>query len=445
MTAKLRPKDHAEEVSLFRVQVLGPVLNRELQRGELLAELRILATRRFRPPGSPSTRTFSVPTLLRWHRRYRKEGLAGLRPISRRTGDALALTDAERELLLQIRSEHPAVPANVILDTLLLDGRLERGRISAPTLRRFYRHHGVPRLTKAKANRPRGERRRWEAGHVGELWHADVCHGPTLVIGDKRIPLRIHALLDDKSRYVLALRVFDNEREAAMLELMLEALRLHGAPQRLYLDNGSTYRGEALETACGRLDINLLHASPYDPQARGKMERFWRTMREGCLSTMGKQDSLHAVQVRLLAWLRERYHKAAHASLVGRSPAQAWAERKLLERTEDELAVALTVREERRVRADCTLTIGNADWEVAEGFLAGRLLTVARTLADPQRPPWIEHDDRIYALRPVDAVANGRRRTRRKPKPGLDAVDFDPVGVLLDHAMGRLPRKGGVR
>lgn len=445
MTAKLCPKDHAEEVALFRVQVLGPVLNRELQRGELLAELRVLATRRFRPPGSASTRTFSVPTLLRWHRRYRKDGLAGLRPVSRRTGDAQALTETERALLLQIRHEHPAVPANVILDTLLLDGRIERGRISAQTLRRFYRGQGLPRLTKAKANRPRGERRRWEAGHVGELWHADVCHGPTLVVGDKRIPLRIHALLDDKSRYILALRVFDNEREVSMLDLMLEAIRLYGAPQRLYLDNGSTYRGEALETACGRLGINLLHASPYDPQARGKMERFWRTMRDGCLGPMSKQDSLHAVQVRLLAWLRERYHKSAHASLVGRSPAQAWAERKLLARTDDELVEALTVRETRRVRGDCTLTIGNVDWEVTEGFLAGRKLTVARTLAETQRPPWIEHDDRVYPLRPVDAVANGLRRKRRKPKPGLDAVDFDPVDVLLDHAMGRLPRKGGVR
>lgn len=445
MTGKLRPKDHAEEVALFRMQVLGPVLNRELQRGELLAELRVLATHRLRPPGSPSTRTFSVPTLLRWRRRYLAEGLAGLRPASRRTGDAQALSEDERELLLQIRREHPEVPANVILDTLLLDGRLERGRISPQTLRRFYRNHAMPRITKAKANRPRGERRRWEAGHVGELWHADVCHGPTLALGEKRIPLRIHALLDDKSRYVLALRVFDNERESSMLELMLEAIRLYGAPQRLYLDNGSTYRGEALETACGRLGVNLLHASPYDPQARGKMERFWRTMRDGCLSVMGKQDSLHAVQVRLLTWLRERYHKAAHASLVGRSPAQAWAQRELTTRTEDELIEALTVRANRRVRGDCTLSVGNVDWEVAEGFLAGRTLTVARTLAEPQRPPWIEHDDRVYALRPVDAVANGRQRKRKKPKPGLDAVDFDPVAVLLDHAMGRLPRTRGGR
>ena len=149
--------------------------------------------------------------------------------------------------------------------------------------------------------------------------------------------------MDDKSRFIVALRVFDNERESSMLDLLLEAIRIYGAPQRLYLDNGSTYRGEALQTACGRLGVNLLHASPHDPQARGKMERFWRTMRAGCLDPMTKQDSIHAVQVRLLAWLGERYHKAAHAGLLGRSPATAWAERKLVERTEDELVDALTV------------------------------------------------------------------------------------------------------
>jgi transposase InsO family protein len=444
MTTKLCPKDHAEDVALFRAQVLGPVLNRDLQRGELLAELRTLAKRRFRPPGNHRTRTFSVVTLLRWHRRYKRQGLDGLRPASRKVGDALVLRDVERELLLEIRRQHPAVPANVILQTLELDGRLDAGCVSAQTLRRLYRHHGLSRKAKSKANRPSGERRRWEAGEVGELWHADVCHGPTLKVGSKRIPIRVHALLDDKSRFVVALRVFDHEREVAMLEMLLEAVRIYGAPRRLYLDNGSTYRGEALETACGRLAIGLGHASPHDPQARGKMERFWRTMRQGCMDHLGPMASTHDVQVRLLTWLRQRYHEAPHAGLLGRTPSKAWVQRKLMVRDETQLVEALTVRETRRVRNDCTLTVGNVDWELAEGFVAGRKVTVARTLADPQRAPWVEHDDRVYALRPVDVVANGRRK-RRKPKPGVDAVDFDPVEVLLGHAMGRLPRKAGAR
>lgn len=437
---KLKPKDHAEQVALFRAQLLGPVLHAELARGELLAELRAVAARRFMPPGSDITRTYALPTLLRWRRAYLSDGLDGLRPDSRRLGDALALSDEQRDLLLEIRRQHPAVPANVILATLEDDGRLARGLVTAQTLRRLYRHHQLPRRPKAKAGRPDGERRRWEAAYAGDLWHADVCHGPTLVVDGRRIPVRVHALLDDKSRYIVALRVFGHEREVAMLELLVEAIRLHGAPRRLFLDNGATYTGEALATACGRLGIELIHANPYDPQARGKMERYWRTMRQGCMDHMGPQPSLHAVGVRLTAFVAERYHKAAHAGLLGRSPAKAWDERRTVTLASDDIDAALIVRATRRVRTDCTVSIGNLDWELTEAFLAGNKVTVARTLAVPQRAPWVEHDERRYRLHPVDPVANGMRK-RKKPAPGVDAVDFDPASVLVDRAVRR--RRGG--
>jgi putative transposase len=442
---KLKPKDHSEQVALFRAQLLGPVLHAELARGELLAELRVLATRRFLPPGSDTTRTYSVPTLLRWRRAYLAGGLDGLRPESRRLGDALALTGEQRELLLEIRRQHPAVPANVILATLEGDGRLERGQVTAQTLRRLYRRENLSRRAKAKAGRPQGERRRWEARFVGDLWHADVCHGKTLVVGDKRIPVRVHALLDDKSRYVVALRVFGHEREVAMLELLVEAIRICGAPRRLLLDNGSTYSGEALATVCGRLGIELIHARPYDPQARGKMERFWRTMRQGCLDPMGPQSSLHDIGVRLTAFLTERYHKAAHAGLLGASPAKAWMDRRHVAIAQEDLDDALTVREWRRVRGDCTVSVGNLDWELADAFLAGHKVTIARTLSSPAREPWVEHEGARYRLQPVDPVANGlRKRGRRKPRPGIDAIDFDPAAVLLNQALRRSSR-GGAR
>ena len=444
MTDSLRPRNRVEEVALFRAQVLGPVLNRDLHHGELMAELRQLATRRFRPPGAPRTRTYALETLLRWHRAYRKQGLEGLMPKARAKGHALALTDEQRELLLDIRREHPNASASLILETLEGDGRLARGQVSANTVRRLYRVHGLRRARRRDAAAAQGERRRWEAAHVGALWHGDVCHGPTLSLGDKRVPVRIHALMDDKARYIVALRVLDHEREVGMLDLLVEAARIHGLPEVLYLDNGSTYSGDALATACGRLNVNLVHATPYNPKARGKMERFWRTMRDGCLSVLGPVASLHDVQVRLTAWVSQRYHARPHASLLGRSPAQRWAERQLRQRSEDELAEALTVRAGRRVRSDATVSVGGMDWELRESFLVGRNVQVARCFADRNRAPWVEHEGQRYALHPVDPVANGKLRPRRARKPGVDAVDFDPARVMLEQALGRRS-KGGAR
>lgn len=67
----------------------------------------------------------------------------------------------------------------------------------------------------------------------------------------------------------------------------MRAVRKHRPADALYLDNGSTYRGQALSLACARMGTALIHAKPYDAPARGKMERFWRTLRGGYLDHTG--------------------------------------------------------------------------------------------------------------------------------------------------------------
>ncbi|MFK7989957.1 MAG: DDE-type integrase/transposase/recombinase, partial [Sandaracinaceae bacterium] len=114
--------------------------------------------------------------------------------------------------------------------------------MSESTVRRLFAEHGLDRV--GLAQHAREPRRRWEAGAPNALWHADVCHGPALRIDGASVPLRIHAILDDRSRYVVALRACSTERESEMLSLMVGALRRHGAPDALYLDNGPTYVGE---------------------------------------------------------------------------------------------------------------------------------------------------------------------------------------------------------
>jgi putative transposase len=64
---RLRPRDHAEAVALFRAEIVGALVRRELDRGELAAALRALSQQRFRPPGSTHTRQLAVPTLERWY------------------------------------------------------------------------------------------------------------------------------------------------------------------------------------------------------------------------------------------------------------------------------------------------------------------------------------------------------------------------------------------
>lgn len=445
----LAPKDHAERIALFRSEVVGALLRRDLTRGELAAEFRALSHRKFRPPAHRFTRTFSVPTLERWYYDYKHGGLEALRPEPRNRGQALALTPEQRDLLLDIRREHPSASASLILRTLVADGRLGKKEVSVPTLRRLYVGAGLDRVP-MRDGQGRKTRLRWQAERPNAMWHGDVCHGPSLVIGGKSRPLRIHALLDDASRYIVALEAHHTEREVDMLAVLIAALRRHGAPDALYLDNGPTYIGTALRLACERLGITLIHPEPYDPQARGKMERFWRTLRQGCLDFLGSVSSLHDVNVRLLAFLDQHYHVAPHGALLGRAPgvvyAEAEPERRADHLDDQRLAAALTVREHRRVRRDTTVSVDGTVWELDQGFLAGRVVTVARCYLDLDSPPWVEHEGKRLALHPVDPVRNARRKRPPRREPSAEPthhVPFDPPKALVDRAARRVrhPRK----
>lgn len=437
----LAPKDHAEAVAIFRSEIVGALTRKDLDHGELRAAFRALALERFRPPGIETTRRYSVTTLERWYYAYRAGGLAALRPAPRSDrGHAQELPPEQRQLILDIRKEHRSASVPLILRTLVADGRLAAGAVSQATVRRLYAEHGLDRVPMREGGGQK-TRLRWEAASPGALWHADVCHGPALTIDSKSRPLRIHALLDDASRYIVAIEARHTEREVDMLEILIRALRRHGPPDALYLDNGSTYIGQILRTACARLGISLLHARPYDAPARGKMERFWRTLREGCLDHLGSLSSLHDVEVRLYAFLDQHYHVAPHASLIGRAPGAIYAESKRApdDLDEQKLRDALTVRERRRVRADTTVSVNGQDWEIDQGYLAGRVVTVGRSLLDGA--PWVEHEGQCLPLHPVDPKANAHRKRppRRSGAQGeaKPVTPFDPAGALLDRATRR--------
>ncbi len=442
---EITPKDHGEDVALYRAQIIGALTVRELDRGELQAAIAELSKKRFRAPRAHSSRTYSVATLERWYYAYKEGGLPALRPQERTDkGRGRDLTDAQRKLLVAIRTEHPTASVSLVLRTLVAQGQLQSGAISESTVRRFYQERGLDR--RSLGSGAEGKMRlRWQAERPMALWQGDVCHGSPLVVGDKSTPVRIHALMDDASRYVLALEAMTQEREIDMLALLVRALRRHGPPDALYLDNGATYRGQTLALACARMGTTLLHAKPYDAPARGKMERFWRTLREGCLSHTGSLASLHDLNVRLWAWLDMHYHKAPHGGLMGDKPEVAFqsAARGADAFDEARLRAALTVHERRRLRRDSTLAMDGEDWETDLHFLAGQLVTVSRCLVDPEEPPYLEYEGKRFSLHKVDPLANARRP--RSPS-SLDAphparVPFDPAGALLDRQLGRAPRR----
>jgi putative transposase len=368
----LDTKDHGEAMALFRSEVIGSITRMDLPRGRLTARLVEISQQRFRPPGAEATRTFAVPTLKRWYRLYKKGGLAAVTPEPRvDKGAGRALTPEQQAIICDIRRENPSASAELIIDTLVVLGRLDRKCISPSAVRRMFQGKKLDKQTLQSGNGDGKQRLRWEAANPGALWHGDVCHGAHILIDGEAKPVRIHALLDDCSRFIIAIEAMHQEREIDMLALFVRAIRKHGPPDAIYLDNGATYRGQTLALACARMGTTLIHAKPYDAPARGKMERFWRTLRERCLNFAGGISSLHDLNVRLLAFVDEHYHRAPHGGLMGNMPETVFnaAPRHPDGFDEKKLRDALTVHARRRVRGDCTIAMDGDDWETDLGFL----------------------------------------------------------------------------
>src|SRR6202142_4310064 len=121
----LTPKHHGEEVAVFRHALIGTLVSRSLTHGERIDLLRGVSEQRVRPPGSDTTRCYSVPTLERWLYRFKRGGLEALVPRARTDkGRGRDLDPELRELLCDIRREHPEVSVTLIVRTLRADGRI---------------------------------------------------------------------------------------------------------------------------------------------------------------------------------------------------------------------------------------------------------------------------------------------------------------------------------
>lgn len=434
---KIPDPSHREKVALFRLSVIGDLLAQELSRGELQEELKARAAKRYRPPGASTTRTYNWKTLQRWYYEARRAPSA-LLPASRQRGFARKLTDEQRQLLLDMRAAHRSAPIELILQEAVRHGLVPEGSVSTSTLARLFRQAGLNRQAKRKTSRQVDvQRRRWQAAHPCDLWHGDVCH---LVLPEpdgsgKTRKVLVHGLLDDASRYFVALSARLAEQERDMLEVFCGALLQHPAPKTLYLDNGSTYRGDVLALICARLGINLVHAPPYSPENRGKMERVWRTMRSRCTDHLPGTASRHDVDQALWAWLDADYQRRPHAALMGESPRRRYLADRPARRplTPRELAKALEIDARRRVKKDGTFSVDSVVYEVSGRHLHGRWVQIV-TDGMTGRLLRVTCESQPVRFGRCEPMNNARRRRAPATDAPTPDVSFDPIARLLQQA-----------
>jgi len=393
-----RTQQEALDLALWRYAVVSRLLH--LEEGERQAEvLAELADRHWTRDGQRVR--ISKETLRKWLYRYRRGGLPALQNETRKDKGQIAVPPTIAEALFDIRGQHPRWTTQRMLDQLLAEQRWNGRKPSRTALYRFVKAHNLGR--NPESAEPSGRAFAYEA--FGQLWQADFLHGPKIRQGRSRRKTYLHVILDDSSRYVVQARFALTENVETMLTELHDAIRRFGIPQRLYSDNGACYRSRHLALVCARLGITLVHTPPGVPRGRGKVERFFRTVREQFLQDHPAQ-SLEALEDAFATWLAG-YHQQRHASL-GCPPLEKRLGVRNATRKVPEVAdlESLFLMERRcRLYKDGTIRLFGRRFEIPDPPAQPRITVYFM--------PWnlerVTYGDDGRLARPLDSYANAHR------------------------------------
>ena len=404
--------DKAEKIALFRFALVAPLVIDVLPRGELTRRAQEIASRQYDIPAS-NRRSVSVDTLLEWVLRYRRNGFAGLSPKPRQDrGQARAVSPETAALIERLKRENPHRTGTALLRELALASPQNQAGLSASTLYRFLRARGLTERQLLLARATATPHKKYEAEFANQVWQSDMLFGPWVQRpGGGKMQVFLQATLDDASRLVPHAQFYPNQGLDSYLDCLRQAIACRGLPSRLYMDNGKIYRSPQLARIAAGIGILIVHTPPYQPEGRGKIERWFGSVRQQFLANLDPKTPLTLEQLneRLWHWIDTVYHRSEHSGL-GTTPLARW--QRDIERIR-QLPPATDLRRlffhrlRRLVRRDSTFLLKNHFFE-APAHLAGKQIEVRFDPLDLTELEIYWEGQPQGRARLVDPVVNGQ-------------------------------------
>ena len=404
----------AEAIGLLRHQIISPVL---MDTGPAqMAYFRQMSEREFDVPGRGAKR-FTATTMKAWLYRYRKRGFSGITPkIRKDIGHFRILTEEMKSRIKELRRENLDLSCVKFYDRCLRQNVLGDPPMCMETLRRFLKSED---LYQTKTSQPR---KKFEMSYFGELWTCDFMHGPQIMDGESRRRKKaiLLAIIDDHTRMIVGARFGFFENTKLIEWVFKDAILAHGLPDRLYCDNGASFSSQYLSRVCAHLNIGLVHSKPYDSPSRGKIERFFRHVRENFLVDIREDQTwnIKSLNGAFDRWLREHYHHGHHRGIDARPvdryqiSIREYPRKRVAEETLDEFFL---VTVQRVVNKDCTVSMHGVYYEVPSQFI-GKRVELKFSQDHPTEVFLYDNGVRITRVQPVDSILNGRSHYQPSPR-----------------------------
>ncbi len=365
-------EDEKMQVAVFRFGVISDfVTGAQMSRGEKRRLMRDKCARKWQIPFSQKT-SLSIGTINRWCRLYKGShgDLKSLLPKDRcDQGKSRAMDEDTCLSLIELKLQTPSLSVPQLIEQMNRQSRVSPGIVlNNSTVYRFLHQQDLIDLPVKKPV----DRRKFEAELPNDLWQSDVMHGPRVDVDGKRRKTYLIAIIDDHSRLIAHGEFYLSEALRSYLDAFENALAKRGLPRKLYVDNGAAFRSRLLEYISASLAIALIHSKPYQPQGRGKIERFFRTVRGQFLPGF-EGKSLNELNEAFDGWLSNIYHQRKHSS-TKQAPIERFAANlQCLRAAPDNLHDYFRKVARRKVNKDRTITLNGRLFEAPVALIGKRV------------------------------------------------------------------------
>lgn len=406
-----------DPIAVFRMSVLGQLVARnKLEHGELNKIIDDLASKNYKIPHSERS-NISKKTIEKWYYAWLKHGIEGLVTKHRSDIGKTQISTKAQDLIIELKNANPARSVNTIMRLLKMQGIICDNEISRSALYRFLKSKNLNKRTINEAEII--ERRSFVAEHAGDVWQSDVMHGPKVQTSKGLRKVYLVSLIDDATRFIMHNAFCLGETALDVEGVLKQAILKRGLPKKLLIDNGSAYRSESLHQICILLSIKLIYCRPYEPEGKGKLERFHRTFRGQFLSELNIQSiqSLDDLNQRLWAWTDRIYHRNPHNGINNKTPLECWRNDLINVRQLGHYASQIDNifyhRYERKIRQDGTIQFNGQLFEVPFHLVGKKVQLVV----DPhtQQALYIESEsgENLGKVTPLDKINNNNRKRSR--------------------------------
>lgn len=355
---------------------------------------------------------FTEKTIEAWWYRYQKHGITSLQA---RTDKGRTRKVSPEDLLEAIEKAMPHFKSKGDINTKAIyrlcieKGYLCKNHVSQTSFYRITKKHD---LIKQEDPAKSKTRRAFSKAHANEMWQCDTLHGPYLDIDGKKQQVFLIAFIDDASRVIAHGQFYLKDNKTNLIDCLENALFQRGVPRSIYADNGSNYKSKEFSTICARLGSLLIHTPVRDGAAKGKIERFFRTVRDQFLTkSLYHIKSLSELNKDFKLWVERIYHEREHSTLGMKPLDRYYLDRDRIRHLSDNefCAELFYLEKNARVRTDNTFQYNKIRYE-APRDVRNQTVTIRYSRIDPSVYPivYLEAERHGEAL-PIDFIHNDRK------------------------------------